>query len=64
MSIPLRNGPTGLPAEFLIDATGRIVAGKYGKSAYDQWTVDELLDLAGKQRGSETRTGGRKDGGK
>ena len=38
--------PLGLPADFLIDNTGRVVALKYGTHAYDQWEVDELLALA------------------
>jgi hypothetical protein len=40
------NGRLGLPADFLVAADGRVVAVKYGDHAYDQWTVDELLDLA------------------
>jgi hypothetical protein len=39
-------GRLGLPAEFLIAADGRVAALKYGQHAYDQWTVDELLDHA------------------
>ena len=39
-------GRFGLPADFLIATDGRITALKYGRHAYDQWTVDELLDLA------------------
>lgn len=34
----------GLPAEFLFDLDGNIIACKYGEHAYDQWTVDELLN--------------------
>ena len=37
-------GRFGLPADFLIAPDGRITAIKYGRHAYDQWTVDELLD--------------------
>lgn len=37
----------GLPADLLIAADGRVVAAKYGSHAYDQWSVDELLALAG-----------------
>ena len=37
-------GPFGLPADFLIAPDGRLAALKYGQHAYDQWTVDELLD--------------------
>jgi peroxiredoxin len=36
-------GRFGLPAEFLLDPSGRIVACKYGSDIYDQWSVDELL---------------------
>jgi len=36
----------GLPADFLIAPDGRVLAAKYGKYASDQWSVDELLDLA------------------
>jgi peroxiredoxin len=39
-------GSFGLPAEFLIAPDGRLAAVKYGQDAYDQWTVDELLDHA------------------
>jgi peroxiredoxin len=38
-------GRLGLPAELLIAGDGRVVAAKYGEHAYDQWSVDELLDL-------------------
>lgn len=34
-----------LPAEFLMDDTGRIVALKYGDHASDQWQFDEVLEL-------------------
>jgi hypothetical protein len=37
----------GLPADFLISSGGRVLAAKYGSHADDQWSVDELLDLAG-----------------
>jgi len=36
----------GLPAACLIACGGRVVACKYGDHAYDQWSVDELLDIA------------------
>ena len=35
----------GLPADFLINAEGKIVASRYGRHSYDQWSVDELLVL-------------------
>lgn len=40
-----RGGRLGLPADLLIAPDGRIAALKYGRHAYDQWTVDELLDV-------------------
>ncbi len=40
------NGSLGLPGDFLIDSDGRVIASKYGAHAYDQWTVDEVLELA------------------
>ena len=55
----LRHGPgfpargesaLGLPAEFLIDNSGQILAAKYGKHAYDQWGVEEVLELARKAK--------------
>ncbi|MBM4778362.1 MAG: AhpC/TSA family protein [Archangiaceae bacterium] len=33
----------GLPAEFLVDASGTIVALHYGRWADDHWSMDELL---------------------
>jgi peroxiredoxin len=36
----------GLPADFLIGPDGRVLAAKYGKYVDDQWSVDELLNLA------------------
>jgi hypothetical protein len=39
-------GRLGLPADFLIDSSGRVVALKRGTHAYDQWSVDELLEHA------------------
>src|SRR5437870_11552082 len=39
-------GPFGLPADFLIAPDGRLAAVKYGQNAYDQWTVDDLLQHA------------------
>lgn len=41
------NGSLGLPGDFLISSDGTVVASKYGAHAYDQWTVDEVLELAG-----------------
>ncbi|TPG37001.1 peroxiredoxin-like family protein [Mycolicibacterium hodleri] len=39
-------GHLGLPADILIDTDGTVVDAKYGKHAADQWSVDELLQLA------------------
>ena len=39
--------PFGLPADFLIDREGRVLALHYGKHADDQWAVDELLAIVG-----------------
>ena len=39
-------GRLGLPADFLIAPGGSIVASKFGRHAYDQWSVDELLGHA------------------
>jgi peroxiredoxin len=39
-------GRFGLPADLLIAPDGRVAAVKYGQHAYDQWTVDELLEHA------------------
>jgi peroxiredoxin len=35
----------GLPADFLIDSSGRVRAASYGRHASDHWSVDELLEL-------------------
>src|SRR5947208_3851016 len=43
-------GRFGLPADFLIAPDGRVAAVKYGQHAYDQWTVDELLEQAHRVR--------------
>ena len=39
------NGILGLPADFLIDARGQVLASHYGAHAYDNWDADELLRL-------------------
>lgn len=41
----------GLPADFLIGTDGTVLAAKYGKYTDDHWQVDELLALAGAERG-------------
>lgn len=35
----------GLPADFLLDPDGTVVAAHYGRHADDQWSVDQLLDI-------------------
>ncbi|SDW81240.1 redoxin domain-containing protein [Marinobacter mobilis] len=35
----------GLPADFLLDETGNILAVNYGTHADDQWSVDDVLGL-------------------
>lgn len=49
---PLRpeGGSLGLPADFLIAPDRRVVASHYGQHANDQWSVDDLLALAGARR--------------
>jgi hypothetical protein len=37
----------GLPADFLVAADGHVLACKYVVHAYDQWSADDLLQLAG-----------------
>jgi peroxiredoxin len=39
----------GLPADFLMDRQGKLVAVHYGKHANDQWTLDELLNIVDKE---------------
>ena len=36
----------GLPADFLIGSDGNVLALKYGVHAYDQWSFNEVVDLA------------------
>jgi peroxiredoxin len=38
-------GIFGLPADFLVAPDGVVQAVHYGTHAYDQWTVDQLLEL-------------------
>ncbi|PWI11461.1 alkyl hydroperoxide reductase [Streptomyces sp. NWU339] len=42
-------GRLGLPADFLIAPDGRVLTAKYGEHVYDQWSVDELLELAARR---------------
>lgn len=46
MQLMPNGGVMGLPAEFLIASDGLVRAVHYGAHAYDQWTVDELLELS------------------
>ncbi|MBL3669032.1 AhpC/TSA family protein [Streptomyces sp. M2CJ-2] len=48
-SISPHGGRLGLPADFLIAPDGRVLAAKYGEHVYDQWSVDELLELAARR---------------
>jgi peroxiredoxin len=45
-SLHPEGGRLGLPADFLIDTNGTVIAEKRGTHAYDQWSVDELLARA------------------
>lgn len=36
----------GAPADFLVDASGVILAAKYGKRVDDHWSMDEVLGMA------------------
>lgn len=45
-------GRLGLPADFLIRPDGEVAAAKWGVHANDQWSVDEVLALARRERGS------------
>lgn len=36
----------GLPADFLLDSTGKVLALKYGLHADDHWSFDEVIALA------------------
>lgn len=44
----------GLPANFLIDPDGTVVAVHYGRHADDQWSVDQLLDVHRTLGGTES----------
>lgn len=45
-SLNPEGGRLGLPADFLIDGDGCVVAAKYGEHTYDQWPVEDILRLA------------------
>jgi peroxiredoxin len=42
----LDSSPFGLPAEFLISPEGIIIASHYGSHSSDQWSVDDILQIA------------------
>lgn len=44
-----QGGRLGLPADFLVSRTGQILACHYGQHADDQWSVDDVLELARRQ---------------
>ena len=46
-SLTPAGGRLGLPADFLIAPDRRVLARKYGKHADDQWSVKEVVTLAG-----------------
>lgn len=46
VGLRMSGGILGLPAEFLVDPSGRVKAVHYGTHAYDQWNVDEILSAA------------------
>lgn len=48
LALKAENGTHGLPADILMDRSGRVVAVKYGEHANDQWNVAELIGLAGR----------------
>ena len=49
-AVMARENRLGKPADFLIEPDGTIRACKYGAHADDQWSVDEMLDLATEKR--------------
>jgi peroxiredoxin len=51
-ALPARSpqgGRLGLPADFLVSRTGIILACHYGRHADDQWSVDDVLELAARK---------------
>ncbi|WP_028454030.1 peroxiredoxin-like family protein [Chitinilyticum litopenaei] len=42
----IENGIAGLPADFLLNGEGKVIAAHYGSHADDHWSVDTLLALA------------------
>ena len=39
-------GMSGLPADFLIDTSGKVLAAQYGRHPAELWSVDDVLALA------------------
>jgi hypothetical protein len=50
----------GLPADFLLDPAGQVLALRYGRHANDQWSVDQLIQLTAGEGGRSP--GGRSPG--
>lgn len=46
-------GMAGLPADVLLDSTGRVLAVKYGSHADDSWSVADVLALADQLRSAK-----------
>jgi peroxiredoxin len=46
LPVKANGGLLGLPADVLIAPDGRVLAAKYGRHAYDQWSVQDLLTHA------------------
>ena len=46
-------GQLGLPADFLLDPRGQVLAVKYGQHASDQWSASQLLEHAATARGRD-----------
>jgi peroxiredoxin len=46
---PSMEAELGLPAEFLINQNGQLVALNYGTHANDQWSVDDLLAISNRK---------------
>jgi peroxiredoxin len=44
--LKMTNGPFGLPADFLIAPSGKLIAAKYGRHADDSWEVEDVLAFA------------------
>ena len=49
-AVMARENRLGKPADFLIEPDGTIRACKYGVHTDDQWSVDEMLNLAAEKR--------------